>query len=266
MGGFGRWRRARRSLEVQARREIEEDLAWHLERRTADLERQGLDAEAARAEASRRFGDLRRIRSEAIREGVGHTRRQSRARAWDVVAQDVRFGIRQALRKPALALAVVVLLALGVGVNTAVFSVVKAVLLEPLPYDSPEQLVLLWETGARYSRLPVAGSNFLDWREQSTVFERLVAYSPEPVNLTGGGDPERVLGAEVSPGMFELLRVTPAVGRTLTLEEEGPGAARVAMISDGLWRRRFEPAFARRRRAGSAGRRVRPTDRCHWLA
>jgi len=239
MGWLGRWRRDRRALEAQTRREIDEELALHLERRTADFERRGLDAAEARAEASRRFGDLSRIRSEAIREGVGATRRQSRARAWDAVMQDVRFGVRQALRRPALPAAVVLLLALGVGVNTAVFSVVKAVLLEPLPFDSPEQLVLLWETGARYSRLPVAGSNFLDWRDQSTAFERLVAFSPQPVNLTGAGEPERVLGAEVSPGMFELLRVAPPLGRTLTLEEEGPGAARVAVISDGLWRRRF---------------------------
>lgn len=162
-----------------------------------------------------------------------------RIRSWDGLKQDIRFGARQIVRKPALPALVILLLALGIGINTAIFSVVKAVVLEPLPFESPEQLVMIWETDRRSSRIPVSGPNFLDWRKESRSFEHLVCYTPYQGNLTGGGEPERLEGAMVTAGMFELLGVSPSRGRTFLPEEEIAGRSEVAIISDGLWKRRF---------------------------
>lgn len=160
-------------------------------------------------------------------------------RHMDELFQDIRFGFRQLVRKPAVALLIVMLLALGIGVSTTIFSVVKAVLLEPLPFDSPDPLVLVWETNPEFDRQPVSGPTFLDWRAESQSFEHLVAFRPYPSNLTGEGDPERVLHTAATAGLFEALRVQPAIGRTFTQEEEEPGHDKVAILSDGLWRRRF---------------------------
>jgi putative ABC transport system permease protein len=153
--------------------------------------------------------------------------------------QDVRLGLRQLTRRPGIPVLIILLLALGIGVNTAIFSVVKAVLLEPLPFKAPQELMQIWGTDSRYSRLPVSGPNFLDWREQARTFDRLVAYSPYYANLTGTGNPERLQATATTSGLFELLRVPPALGRTFRPEEEQSGKGDVAVISDGLWRRRF---------------------------
>ena len=103
--------------------------------------------------------------------------RGDRIRSWDGLKQDIRFGARQIVRKPALPSMVILLLALGIGIKSAIFSVVKAVVLEPLPVESPEKLVLIWETDKRSSRVPVSGPNFLDWREEIRSFEHLVCYT-----------------------------------------------------------------------------------------
>jgi putative ABC transport system permease protein len=162
-----------------------------------------------------------------------------RGRPFGGLGQDVRFGFRQLTRKPGVPVLIVLLLALGIGVNAAVFSVVKAVVLEPLPFDSPEQLVLVWETNEEFNRQPLSAPTFLDWREQSQSFEHLVCFRPYPVNLTGEREPERVLRTETTTGMFEMLRVQPSLGRTFTREEEESGQNKVVVISDGLWKRRF---------------------------
>lgn len=162
-----------------------------------------------------------------------------RDRYWDGIGQDIRYALRQLLRRPALPAAIVILLALGIGANTAFFSVVKAILLDPLPFESPEQLAMIWETDTRFPMVPVSGPNFLDWRELSRTFGGIAAFTPYPVNLTGGDEPERVLGALISPNLFDLLRVRPELGREFLPEEEEPGRSQVAIISGELWRRRF---------------------------
>jgi putative ABC transport system permease protein len=161
----------------------------------------------------------------------------------DEIRQDLRDGFRQLSRAPAFAGAVVLLLALGIGLNTATFSVVKNVLLEPLPFRSPEQLVIIWRVDKGERRIPesapVSGPNFLDWRRESRSFERLVAFAPESVNMTGRGDPERIQGTATTAGLFELLGVQPALGRTFRPDEERHGQHRVAVVSDGFWRTRL---------------------------
>jgi putative ABC transport system permease protein len=154
----------------------------------------------------------------------------------------MRFGFRQLVRKPALPLMIIFLLALGIGVHAAIFSVVKTVLLEPLPFDDPETIAMVWGSDENGWRLPVSGPNFLDWRSENSSFEWLVAHSPLALNLQDEGDPERIHGTVTTAGMFELLRVPPAMGRTFLREEEQPGRDNVAIISDGLWRRRYQAA------------------------
>ena len=158
---------------------------------------------------------------------------------FDDIAQDIRFGLRQLTRRPGLPALIILLLTLGIGVNTAIFSVVKAVVIEPLPFESPHQLMQIWHTDLRSTRIPGSGPDFLDWREQSQSFEHLVAYSPYYTNLTGTGEPERLQTTACTSGLFETLGVAPAVGRTFSPKEEQLGKGDVAIISDRLWQRRF---------------------------
>jgi putative ABC transport system permease protein len=160
------------------------------------------------------------------------------------LALELRHGIRQLVRAPAFAATVVVLLALGIGINAATYSVVRNVLLEPLPFRSPEQLTIVWwvEKGTPASFLgssPASGPNFLDWRRESRSFTHLVAMRPAPVTLTGSGRAERLAGTRTTAGLFEMLHVQPSIGRTFRPEEEQPGRNRVAVVSDAFWRNRL---------------------------
>jgi putative ABC transport system permease protein len=155
--------------------------------------------------------------------------------------QDLRYGFRMLLKNPGFALVAVITLALGIGANTCIFSVVNAVLLRPLPYKNPEQIVRLWEdpSGKGLDQNPVAPGNFADWRRQNTVFQEIAAFIAASCNVTGGERPERIEGARVSPSFFPLLGVTPMLGRTFLPEEEQPGDGRVVVLSQAVWQRRF---------------------------
>ncbi|MDT7806515.1 MAG: hypothetical protein QOJ70_328 [Acidobacteriota bacterium] len=153
--------------------------------------------------------------------------------------KDVRFAARMLWKNRAVTAVAVIALALGVGANTAVFSVVNAVLLKPLPYKDPGRLVRMSEDSERMPLMSVSYPNFLDWRAQQTVFERMAAMQPASYNLSGEGEAERLQGRNVSPEFFSVLGVEPALGRTFTEEENAPGRGRVAIISHGLWQRRF---------------------------
>ena len=153
--------------------------------------------------------------------------------------KDVQFAARMLWKNGGVTAVAVVALALGVGANTAVFSVVNAVLLKPLPYKDPDRLVRLSEHSEQIPGMSVSYPNFLDWREQQTVFERMAAMQPASYNLSGEGEAERLQGRNVSPEFFPVLGVEPALGRAFTEEENVPGRGRVAVISHGLWQRRF---------------------------
>ncbi len=154
---------------------------------------------------------------------------------------DLRYAIRQLLKSPGFTAAAVLTLALGIGATTAIFSVVYAVLLRPLPYREPERLVQLYETGLRGggSRDWVSFPNFLDWRQQNQVFEEVAAYRYWPSTVAGDGTPETVLGLQVTSGLFSVLGVHPSLGRTFVPEEDQPGKGNVAILSYNLWQRRF---------------------------
>ncbi|HEY6186739.1 MAG TPA: ABC transporter permease [Pyrinomonadaceae bacterium] len=153
--------------------------------------------------------------------------------------QDMRYGVRLLIKRPAFTVIAVLTLALGIGANTAIFSVVNAVVLRPLPYAQPDRLVMIWETMPGNDRRWVAPGNFIEWRRQSQAFEQIAAYSNASLNLTGEGEPEKLTGAAVTPNVFTTLGVEAALGRTFLAEDEQREGERVVVLSDGLWQRRF---------------------------
>jgi putative ABC transport system permease protein len=155
--------------------------------------------------------------------------------------QDLRYSMRMLLGKPGFTVIAVIALALGIGANTAIFSAVNAILLRPLPYDEPERLVWIWEhnLASDIQQEPLSFPNFSDYREQNQVFEDVAAFSRWQPILTTAGEPERILADQVSASLFSALRVEAAEGRTFLPEEDRPGKNRVAVLSHGLWKRRF---------------------------
>jgi putative ABC transport system permease protein len=159
----------------------------------------------------------------------------------NTLLQDLRYGARMLFRQPAFTLIAVLMLGLGIGANTAIFSVINSALLRPLPYPQAERIVHLWETNRSQNVLTstVSPLCFADWREQSKSFESISAYRYARLALTGGGEPERIIGIAASAGFFEALGVTPLLGRGFTAEEDKPGNNRVVVLSHDLWQRRF---------------------------
>src|SRR5919197_255910 len=154
---------------------------------------------------------------------------------------DVRYAIRRLRHSPGFSLVIIVTLALGIGANTAIFSVVNAVLLRPLPYGDPERLVQVWENNLKrgWSRDTISPQNFDDWQAQSRSFDAMAAYEYESFVLTGGEAPERLVGILASSAFIDVLGVKPALGRGFLPGEDARGAGRVVILSDRLWRRRF---------------------------
>ena len=163
--------------------------------------------------------------------------------------QDLRYGARVLWKNPGFSLVAIFALALGIGANSAIFSVVNAVLLRPLPYEHPERLVRVGGACKIESICTFSPPDFFDWRERSTAFESIAAVDGTSPSLTGGGEPVRLNGQRVSPGFFRTLRVAPALGREFTGQEEQRGNHRVAILSHGLWQRRFnsDPEIVGRR-------------------
>jgi len=156
--------------------------------------------------------------------------------------QDLRFGARALLKNPGFSLIAMLTLALGIGANTAIFSVVNAVLLRPLPFNEPERLVMVWNRGAEAAggdRTPLAVADLLDWRAQSRSYAEIGAFQNMMFNFTGGDSPERVQAAGVTANFFSMLGAQPSLGRSFSPDEERPGAQRVALLSDGFWRKHF---------------------------
>jgi putative ABC transport system permease protein len=153
--------------------------------------------------------------------------------------QDLRYGIRMLLKNPGFTIVAVLALTLGIGADSAIFSVVNAVLLRPLPYPDSERLVILRERSPQLEGMSVAYPNFIDWREQNSTFENIGVFRRQSFNLTGSGEPERLVGAQMSADVFATVRVNAARGRVFTNDEDKPGANPVVVLSHGLWQRRF---------------------------
>jgi predicted permease len=159
----------------------------------------------------------------------------------DAFLNDIRYALRNLLKRPAFTVIATVTLALGIGANTAIFSSVYSLLLKPLPFPEIDRVVAIWDKEPRhgYVHNEVAMANYLDWRAQSHSFDQLALYRWWSVNLTGGNTPERVQGFLVTGNFFDVIGVKPFMGRNFTEEENQPGKDRVAIITHGLWQRRF---------------------------
>jgi len=159
----------------------------------------------------------------------------------ETLLKDIRYGVRGLCKRPGFTAVAVLTLALGIGANTAIFSVVNAVLLRPLQFRDPDRLVMIWEdaTFAGFPRNTPAPANYVDWKTQTQSFEDMAASAESTFNLTGDGDPERVAAYSVTANFFPLLGVQPALGRVFVAEDDRPGAQRVAVLSHALWQTRY---------------------------
>ena len=153
--------------------------------------------------------------------------------------QDVRYGARMLIKNPGVTIVVIVALALGIGANTAIFSVVNTVLIRPLPYDESDRLVFLNEKSPVLDEMSISYPNFLDWREHNQTFEKMGVYNRASYNLTGTGEAERIVTGQVSADLFSVLRVNALHGRVFTNDEDKPGGTPVVVLSYALWQRRF---------------------------
>ena len=237
---FRHWLRAKLDPDDVAS-EIDEELRYHLEMRARDYRARGLgDIEAARA-AEQRFGDLRAVRYECRRLSSIAPSYQG-DKSMHLWLRDFRYALRSLAKSPGLAFVVLATLALGVGANTAIFSVIEGVLLRPLPYHEPDRLVMLWENdrlrGTTQERF--SGPDFFDVRERADVFEDMAHFYTPPATLTSpSGEPMRVNMAMVSGNFFGILGNPPSQGRSFYPEEDEPGGNRVAVLSHELWTSRF---------------------------
>jgi MacB-like periplasmic core domain len=213
-------------------RELEEEMRFHLEMKAGENLAAGIPAEEARYASQRQFGNRTLLR-EVSREMWGF-------RSIEMLTQDLRFGIRMSLKNPGLTAVLILTIALGVGLNSAFFSVVNALLLNPLPFPDAERLIYAWTMSDRSSdRLGVTPEEFEEWRKQPVSFAAIAAYAGTSYNLSGGDEPERIQAARVSPNFFSLFNIRPALGRDFLPEEEELKGERVIILSHSLWRRRF---------------------------
>src|SRR5215510_13052559 len=153
--------------------------------------------------------------------------------------QDIRYGARMLLKNPGVTIIVIIALALGIGANSAIFSVVNAVLLRPMPYEQSDRLVFLNEQSPVLDEMSISYPNFSDWRAQNQTFEKMGVYNRASYNLTGTGEAERIVTGQVSADLFSVLRVNAAQGRVFTNDEDKPGGTPVVLLSYPLWQRRF---------------------------
>jgi predicted permease len=213
--------------------EFDAELESHIAMHTADGVRSGLSPEEARRAALIRLGGAEQTR-QAYRE------RERLPRA-ETIWQDIRFGARVLRKSPGFTATAALTLALGIGATTAIYSVVKAVLLAPLPYKDPSGLVAVWTRNpARGDEpLPSSPGDFAAWKQRSGVFEDLAPSYDSEVTLTGQGAPKFLIGYAVSANYLRILGVAPEIGRLYTDQEDKPGASKVALLSDHLWRTTF---------------------------
>src|SRR4030095_14889666 len=153
--------------------------------------------------------------------------------------QDIRYAVRMLTKTPSVSVIVVIALALGIGANTAIFSVVNAVLLRPLPYEESERLFLLNEKSQVLDEMSISYPNYQDWKAQNHVFESIGVYNRQSYNLTGVGEAERIVAGQISADLFKVLGAQPAYGRLFTNDEDKPGTTPVVVLGYGLWQRRF---------------------------
>jgi putative ABC transport system permease protein len=233
--GHRRWVRDGAVRGLSPREDVEREIRAHLAFRAEELEQAGWPPDEARREAERLFGDRVAISEECRQLTRRHDRAVRRTKMWGSVWQDLRHTVRGLVRSPGFTLSAVVTLAVGIGANTAIFSVVHGVLMKPLPYDDPEALVQIRETTNRGGTMRVAWANFLDWHEESRSFQALAAYGVGTTTVLGGDRPLSIPVANVSTDFWSVFRVVPVAGRLTTPEDHVEGAEPVLVVGQSLW-------------------------------
>ena len=215
----------------RADRELEDELRFHVERQMAANIAAGMSHDEARLAALREFGGVQQIREECA---------DMRRVNWlQDFAQDVRYAARMLRKSPGFTVVAVLTLALGIGANAAIFSVVYAVLLEPLPYRDSSRLIVLNESTPRVGTVSVSYPNFLDWRAENHSFSNMAAVGSVGFSLAGISQPENIRGDAVSSNFLSMLGLRPFIGRDFDASEEKPGAAPVVLLSYSLWQSHF---------------------------
>lgn len=228
--------------EKSAPRDVDREIELHIDLRAREFEAQGMSPDDARRAAMKAFGDRAAIADEVtgIRQSTVRARER---RDWlDELKMDLLVGLRILRRSPSFTLVALLTLAIGIGANTAIFSVLRSVLLRPLPYSESDQLIQVWSDHRAIGRAQpewLSPPDFVDWRDQNSTFAGMASYQGWFPDLTGSGDPETVNGLLVSGTFFDVLRAKPAVGRLITKADDDTSAQRVVVLTNAFWQRRF---------------------------
>jgi putative ABC transport system permease protein len=218
----------------QASREFAEEMESHILAHVDDNLRLGMSGEEARRQALIKLGGMQQLKE-------NYQERRSLP-VLETLWSDIRFGLRMLRKNPGFTAVALATLALGIGGNTAIFSIVNGVLLNPLPFPQPDRLVTLHESKPNFEQGSISYPNFLDWQRDNRTFSSMAVARRYAFSLTGKGEAEQVNAEFVTADFFPLLGVNPILGRTFTQSEELPGAGPVALISEGLWSRKFDAA------------------------
>jgi putative ABC transport system permease protein len=227
---------------VPVDQEVDEELAFHLEMRTRELVERGVDPAAAREQAMARLGDVARLKRTCV--DLGRKRdREMRLTQWiEELRHDVKFAVRQLLHAPAFTLVAAITLALGIGANSAIFALVDATLLRPLPFPEPDRLVMVWERSDTSPHSLASPLNMLDWIDRSGTFERMAGFMPGVGGMVMNGrdgTAETVPRQWVTQGFFDVLGIKAIAGRTFLPSDESQ-RSRVVVLSEAFWRSRFD--------------------------
>ncbi len=244
------WRRYLRFWGADPPADVDAEIDFHLAELVRHFIARGMTEDQARLEASRRFGDVARVRSECVTAGEQSARGATRREVLDALSQDVRDALRGLTKNPGFTVGAALILALGIGFNTTVFSFNKALLFPSLPIDDVSSIVRMWSQNTPRGIFvqPLSEGDAADLITASGSFENVATYAIEPVTLTGGTEAERIQALSGTANLFALLRVAPAVGRAFQPPDATNDANPVAIISDRAWRNRFasDPAVVGR--------------------
>lgn len=235
------WRRLLRLRHGRGRveAEVEEELRFHQDSLVDRYLKDGMSESEARARVEAECGDLTAARTDLAARAWRVRRRARRREGLDGFLQDLKVSLRQIQRRPGFAAVVILILGLGIGANSAMFSVLRSVVLTPLPYPDPDRLMTVWTPWEGYRFNPVSALDWADLREGSTSFQAWGIFVKEPLNVSGDGVPEQIEGIRLSAGVLRALMVEAARGRLFLPEDAEPPIAHVAVISHGFWQRRF---------------------------
>src|SRR5262249_36694008 len=223
-----------RSLLARGRveRELDRELRFHIEQQTEENIARGMPPGAARVAAVRRLGGVPQIQEEC--------RDMRRTSQIETTVSDLRYDVRGLGRTPGFPAVLVLTLGLSIGASTAIFSVIEGVLLRPLPYPEADRIVRVFFNGDNYPKFPLNPFDFRDFRERNQTFDSIAAITRADAQLSGSGDPVMLHAFRVTSGYFRVLGLGPAIGAEFTRDDELPEHGRLAILSDRLWRTRFE--------------------------